>query len=162
MLNADDAEAQAALNVVLEDNMYLGQVIFYALDRLFLQWHHEISDACIVIMPASSVVDAEVRLPLLLRFSDEEPLCPSCCVPLPAAALPTDSPGPRLRRGALGSLSRAAIDEPLRWPGIPAALPRPARCLSAGCVRRRSALQNGEEAVQMTSEMHPWCLSTML
>jgi hypothetical protein len=60
VLNADDEEAQAALNVVLEDNMYLGQVIFYSLDRLFLQYGHAISNACIVIMPASSIVDSEV------------------------------------------------------------------------------------------------------
>lgn len=63
MLTADDAEAQAALNVVLEDNMYLGQVIFYSLDRLFLQYGHAVSDAAVVVMPASSVVDGEVRAP---------------------------------------------------------------------------------------------------
>lgn len=41
--------------------MYLGQVIFYSLDRLFLQYGHAVSNACIVIMPASSIVDSEVR-----------------------------------------------------------------------------------------------------
>lgn len=36
-MNVANEELQAALNVVLEENMYLGQVLFYCLDRLFLQ-----------------------------------------------------------------------------------------------------------------------------
>ena len=62
-LAVQDEELQAALNVVLEENMYLGQVLFYTLDRLFLQYGHAISNAAIVCMPASSVVDPEVRPP---------------------------------------------------------------------------------------------------
>lgn len=54
--------------MVLEENMYLGQVLFYTLDRLFLQYSHAISNAAIVCMPASSVVDQEVPpLPPLPR-----------------------------------------------------------------------------------------------
>lgn len=37
VMNVANEELQAALNVVLEENMYLGQVLFYCLDRLFLQ-----------------------------------------------------------------------------------------------------------------------------
>jgi hypothetical protein len=37
VMNIANEELQAALNVVLEENMYLGQVLFYCLDRLFLQ-----------------------------------------------------------------------------------------------------------------------------
>lgn len=63
MLAADDEAAQAALNVVLEDNMQLGQVLFYCLDRLFLQAGHAISHAAVTVMPASSLVDPEARPP---------------------------------------------------------------------------------------------------
>jgi hypothetical protein len=42
--------------------MYLGQVLFYALDRLFLEFGHAISDAAIIVMGGSSIVDADVRL----------------------------------------------------------------------------------------------------
>jgi hypothetical protein len=61
VMNVANEELQAALNLVLEENMYLGQVLFYCLDRLFLQYGHSISNGAIVVMPASSVVDAEVR-----------------------------------------------------------------------------------------------------
>lgn len=37
-----------------------GQVLFYTLDRLFLQYGHSISQAAVTVMEASSVVDPEV------------------------------------------------------------------------------------------------------
>ena len=61
MLTAGDDAAKKALNVVLEDSMQLGQTLFYCLDRLFLQYGHAVSNACVVAMPASSIVDPEVR-----------------------------------------------------------------------------------------------------
>lgn len=51
VMNVANEELQAALNVVLEENMYLGQVLFYCLDRLFLQ---VLSPRCIELQVSRS------------------------------------------------------------------------------------------------------------